>query len=255
VLSHVTNPGVQQFFELEFEHGLAKRSDALSPILNKVGPWLTYPELCHIIGQTRSAFSVRELMDQGKILLVRVPQGVLGEEISNLLGALIVAKVQLAAQNRADAPEERRRPFYLYVDEFQNFATSSFAKILTEARAFKLGLVCANQYPEQLSKELQLAIAHNVGTTVSCYREGGDFRLRVQRLESGGGTDTGDGVLTPAGPLSGGDSRVAQLVRMASQTRYGKSCTLVESQLKLRSAASMPSSRIRVVHGVDVDEY
>ena len=183
LLARVSNPGVQDFFRIEFGQFLRRRGDALEPILNKIGPWASYPELRAVVGQPHSDFNFREVMDQGKLLLVRIPQGLLGEDVSSLLGALVVAKLQMAAHTRADIPSAKRRPFYLYVDEFQNFATSSFARIVTEARGFSLGLICANQYPEQLSPDLQLALAYNAGTMVQCSYTNGRYSLSVLRQQ------------------------------------------------------------------------
>src|SRR3989304_4432447 len=132
VLPHVTNPAVRDFFRVELREltqGRSARAAAFGPILNKVGHWSAYPELRAIIGQTRSSFDLRDVMDRGRVLLVRIPQGGIGEDASNLLGSLIFAKPQLAAQSGVDTAVRARRPFYLYVDEFQNFATTSFAKI------------------------------------------------------------------------------------------------------------------------------
>ncbi len=183
LLAKVSNVGVQDFFQVEFDQFLRRRGDALEPILNKIGPWASYPELRAVVGQPHSDFNFREVMDQGKVLLVRIPQGLLGEDVSSLLGALVVAKLQMAAHTRADIPSAQRRPFYLYVDEFQNFATSSFARIVTEARGFGLGLICANQYPEQLSPDLQLALAYNAGTMVQCSYINGRYGLSVLRQQ------------------------------------------------------------------------
>lgn len=221
-IRHVTNPAVREFFLVEYEEVLRRRSDAIEPILNKVGPWLSYPELRNIISQPESAFDLRRVMDEGKVLLVRIPQGVFGEDVSNLLGALIVARVQLAAQSRVGVPAERRRPFYLYVDEFQNFATTSFAKILTEARAFNLGLVCINQYPEQLNRELQLALVKNAATFVEAVHRRGTYLLDVTRQEDLREKKPPVYVVTPPPPLPEGDAWKAALVRKTSRERYGR---------------------------------
>ncbi len=254
VVEHVTNPGVQQFFLSEFEPTLSRRSDTVSPILNKVGPWITYPELRCIIGQSRSSFSLRDVMDSGKILLVRIPEGTLGESISSLLGALIVAKIQMAAHSRADVPESRRRPFYLYVDEFQNFATSSFAKILVEARSFKLGLICANQYPEQLTRDLQLAIDHNVATNVQCFRQDGRYRIQVSHLEATNSPQPN--ILVPFGPPTMGDNQTARQIRLLSRTKYGRDKREVEERILRRLSGLWYQTRLRtsVSKPVDIDE-
>jgi hypothetical protein len=254
VRRHVRNPGVLQFFDYEYEQ-ITKRRDAVQPVLNKIGPWLAYPELRGIIGQPRSSFSIRQIMDQGKILLVRIPQGALGESISSPLGAFVVAKIQLAAQSRVDAPSDRRRPFYLYVDEFQNFATSSFSRVLTEARAFGLGLVCANQYPEQLDRDLQLAISRNVGTSVACRYQQGRYRLEVTRLDTPTTTHSPI-ILTPERPLPPGDTSQSARIRAFSAATYGRPLRDPVSPSPGRREAA-PRSRTASVAGgsrVDVDE-
>jgi hypothetical protein len=160
-------------------------------------------------------------MDNGRVLLVRIPQGGIGEDASNLLGSLIVAKVQLAAQSRVDSDARERRPFYLYVDEFQNFATTSFAKIMTEARAFGLGLICANQFPEQLTRDLQLTITNNASTFVQTHYEEGRFIAEVLRREDLRTRDPSPFVVRPEPPLLGGSDATAQIVRTRSRDRYG----------------------------------
>jgi hypothetical protein len=218
VASRVSNPAIRDFFLVEYEDVLHRRGDVKEPILNKVGPWLAYPELRNIIGRNENSFDVRAVMDQGKILFVRIPQGSIGEDSSNLLGALFVAKIQLAAQSRVNIAAPSRRPFYLYVDEFQNFATSSFTKILTEARGFSLGLVCANQYPEQLTRDLQLAVARNASTSVETHFTRGRFLALVGRL------DDPDRVfeIRPPQPLGVGNPLIALQVRTRSRERFGR---------------------------------
>ena len=222
VVGQISNLAVREFFALEYEEVLRRRGDAIEPILNKVGPWLSYPELRDIIGQPQSSFDLRRVMDAGQILLVRVPQGAFGEDISNLLGALVVAKLQLAAQSRVNVAGAARRPFQLYVDEFQNFATSSFTKILTEARAFGLGVVCVNQYPEQLSRDLQLALTRNAATFVQTAYRRGRYLLEVTRQEDLNEKKPPVYVVTPPRPLPPGDPTRADRVRAVSRERYGR---------------------------------
>ncbi len=250
VLARVSNVGVRHFFLGEYETLLRNRPDALQPILNKVGPWLAYPELRGIIGQPRSSFDIRRVMDEGKILLVRIPQGALGENVSQLLGALVVAKVQLAAQSRVDLAPERRRAFTLYVDEFQNFATSSFSRILAEARGFGLGLVCANQYEEQLSQELRLAIRRNVATLVQCHGDGGRHHLAVTRLQDTG-PQSPPVVLVPPAPVPPGDPRRAAHVRARSRARHGRAPHQANRQAPGAPRRGAPRGGAA---GTDVDE-
>ncbi len=253
-IRHVTNLAVREFFLVEYEEVLRRRSDAIEPILNKVGPWLSYPELRNIISQPESAFDVRRVMDEGKVLLVRIPQGIFGEDVSNLLGALIVARVQLAAQSRVGVPAERRRPFYLYVDEFQNFATTSFAKILTEARAFNLGLVCINQYPEQLTRELQLALVKNAATFVEAVYRRGTYLLEVTRQEDLREKVPPAYVVTPPKQLPEGDADKAALVRKMSRERYGRLMRNAPANAVLFAAEPIDGEQAAPVWGRDLDE-
>jgi hypothetical protein len=149
-------------------------AEAISPVLNKVGAFTANPIIRNIIGQPKSTFNIREIMDQGKILIVNLSKGLIGEDNASILGAFIVTKIQLASMSRSDIERvEDRRPFYLYVDEFQNFATDSFATILSEARKYGLNLTVANQYISQMSENVRDAVFGNVGTMV-CFRVSAD---------------------------------------------------------------------------------
>jgi type IV secretory pathway TraG/TraD family ATPase VirD4 len=168
VLKQVTNQQVREFWFSEFEKYSAwLRSEAISPILNKVGQFLTSLPLRNIVGQPENTFNFREVMDSGKILIVNLAKGKIGEDNCALLGAMLVTKIQLAALGRADVPEEKRKSFYLYVDEVHNFFTLSFAGILSEARKYGLSLVLAHQYLDQLDEEMRAAILGNVGTLLA----------------------------------------------------------------------------------------
>lgn len=156
------------FWEKEYNAYTEKfRSEAIAPILNKVGQFITSPIIRNIIGSPTNSFDLEDVMDQGKIVLLNLAQGRIGEDNAALLGAMIITQIQIAAMNRINVPEEQRRDFYLYVDEFQNFATTSFVKILSEARKFHLNLILANQYTAQLPEEIQKAIFGNAGTIIS----------------------------------------------------------------------------------------
>ena len=143
------------------------KSEAIAPILNKVGQFVSSPLIRDVVNARQSSFSIEEIMDQGKILLVNLSQGRLGEDNATLLGAMLITKIQLAAMSRVHIEEENRRDFYLYVDEFQNFATQSFNKILSEARKYRLNLILANQYVAQIPEDVQAAIFGNCGSMVS----------------------------------------------------------------------------------------
>src|SRR3989338_4054657 len=146
------------------------RNEAIAPIQNKVGQFLSSSLIRNIVGQPQSSLNLYEAMNQEKIILVNVSKGRIGEDNSQLLGAMVITKLQLAAMERVRIPEEERKDFYLYVDEFQNFATDSFASILSEARKYHLNLVMAHQYVGQLvtdtSTRVRDAVFGNVGTLV-----------------------------------------------------------------------------------------
>lgn len=143
------------------------RSEAISPILNKVGQFITSPTIHGVISSPQSSINIENIMNNGKILIANLSQGKLGEDNATLLGAMLITRLQLAAMNRINIPESERRDFYLYVDEFQNFATTSFIKILSEARKYRLDLILANQYMAQLHEDLEKAIFGNAGTLIS----------------------------------------------------------------------------------------
>jgi len=167
VVSNIKDPVVKAFWEKEFS-GYADKfaAEAVSPIQNKVGQFLSSSLMRNIIGQVKSAIDIRDIMDNGKILIMNLSKGRIGEDNSALLGAMMITKIQLAAMSRVDVPEKDRHDFYLYIDEFQNFSTDSFANILSEARKYRLNLILAHQYIEQLSEKVKPAVFGNVGTMV-----------------------------------------------------------------------------------------
>ncbi len=167
IIEKIEDPVVKAFWVNEFA-GYADKfaSEAVSPIQNKVGQFLSSSLIRNIVGQVKSTIDMREIMDKGKILILNLSKGRIGEDNSRLLGAMMITKIQLAAMSRVDMPEDERRDFYLYVDEFQNFATDSFANILSEARKYHLNLILAHQYIEQLEEKVKFAIFGNVGTLV-----------------------------------------------------------------------------------------
>jgi hypothetical protein len=169
VLASCTDSVVLNFWNIEFNSWNEKfQAEAVAPVLNKVGAFTANPIIRNIIGQPKSTFNIREIMDDGKILLVNLSKGLIGEDNAAILGSFLVTKIQLAAMSRSDIPNiEDRRPFYLYVDEFQNFATDSFATILSEARKYGLNLTVANQYVSQMNETVRDAVFGNVGTMVS----------------------------------------------------------------------------------------
>ena len=143
------------------------KSEVLDYIVSKFGRFVTNKLMRNIIGQSKSSFDFRKIMDEGKILLINLAKGKIGEENSNFLGLILVPKILIAAMSRQDTPEEKRRDFFMYVDEFQNFATPDFAQILSEARKYRLDLTVANQFIGQMEEEVKNAIFGNVGTLIS----------------------------------------------------------------------------------------
>jgi hypothetical protein len=161
----VSSSQVRDFWLREYESYPARfRAEAIAPIQNTVGAFLADPLLNRILAQPRSAFDVRELMEEGKVLLVNLAKGKVGGDTTALLGALLVARVGLAAVSRADVPEAERRDFYLYLDEFQSFTTLSLANMLSGLRKYRVGMVLAHQYLSQLDPQVRDAILGNVGT-------------------------------------------------------------------------------------------
>ncbi|MDP3764267.1 MAG: type IV secretion system DNA-binding domain-containing protein [bacterium] len=185
VVDQIKDPMVKSFWVDEFAKYTDRfAAEATPAIQNKVGQFLSAAVIRNIVGQVNSAIDMRKVMDEGKILIMNLSKGKIGEDNSKLLGGLLVTKLQLAAMSRVDIPEEDRRDFYLYVDEFQNFATESFGNILSEARKYRLALILANQYIAQLvqnvagskSTAVRDAIFGNVGTLVS-------FRIGAEDAE------------------------------------------------------------------------
>lgn len=188
VISSVNDPVVKAFWMNEFEQWEPRfRNEAIAPIQNKVGQFLSTTLIRNMVGQSKSTIDIFDIMNSGKIFLVNVSKGRIGEDNSALLGAMIITKIQLAAMERVRIPEDERTDFYLYVDEFQNFATDSFAGILSEARKYRLNLTIAHQYIGQLetdvSTKVRDAVFGNVGTMV-VYRTGaGDAEFLEKEFE------------------------------------------------------------------------
>ena len=171
VVDRLTDPVVKSFWTDEYpKYPDRLRAEAIAPIQNKVGQFLSTSLIRDIVGQVKSKINLREIMDNKKILIMNLSKGRIGEDASALLGAMMITKIQMAAMSRINIPEDERQDFYLYVDEFQNFATDSFADILSEARKYHLNLILAHQYIDQLtvkdSSQVRDAIFGNVGTMV-----------------------------------------------------------------------------------------
>ncbi|HLD21136.1 MAG TPA: type IV secretion system DNA-binding domain-containing protein [Patescibacteria group bacterium] len=168
IVGNVKDPVVKQFWLIEFASYNEKYAqEAVAPIQNKIGQFLSAVVIRNIVAQVKSSINVREIMDTEKIFIINLSKGRIGEDNSRLLGGLLITKMQLAAMERVDTPEHERKDFYLYVDEFQNFAVESFASILSEARKYRLCLTMAHQYIAQLTEEVRDAVFGNVGTIIT----------------------------------------------------------------------------------------
>jgi hypothetical protein len=181
ILPRVQDPVIRRYWTDQIaQTSDFHKSETLDYIVSKFGRFVTNKMMRNIIGQSESAFNFRKVMDEGKILLVNLAKGKIGEENSNFLGLVLVPKILVAAMSRQDMPKEQRKDFFLYVDEFQNFATPDFAQILSEARKYKLNLIVANQFIGQMDEEIKNAIFGNVGTLIS-FRVGVNDASYLQR--------------------------------------------------------------------------
>jgi hypothetical protein len=167
-MERVTNLQVKQFWKTEFDkYSFRQRPEAIAPIQNKVGAFLSDPRIHRIIAGDGVPIRLRSVMDDGRVLLINLAKGKIGDDSAGLLGGLFVTALGLAAYSRADIPEERRRPFFIYIDEFQNFTTLSVANMLSELRKFHVGMVLAHQYLHQLEPDIRHAVLGNAGTLIS----------------------------------------------------------------------------------------
>lgn len=168
LLQNVTNKHILSFWQNEFDkYSSWLKADATAPVLNKIGQFLTNPLLRNIVGQKHNSFSIRSIMDNKKILIVNLSKGIIGEDNSSLLGAMLINAIYLSALSRADSEIDQRTGFYLYVDEFHNFISTSFIDMLSESRKYGLSLVLANQYLDQLKEEIRNSIFGNIGSLIS----------------------------------------------------------------------------------------
>ena len=187
LLRHVRDPVVQSFWRNEYAgFSPSLRAEAISPIQNKIGRVLIEPRLRNMLAQPSSTISLRRLMDEGAIVICNLAKGRLGESVAHLLGALLTTSIAQAALSRADVPASERRTFHLYADEFQSFATTSFALILSEARKYGLTLTIAHQYLNQLSDELRSAVFGNVGSLAALRTGAEDAAILAEQIGLGG---------------------------------------------------------------------
>lgn len=178
VVAGLQDPVMKDFWANEFgRYSPSFRESTIAPILNKVGPFLVHPHLREVLGHSKSDFDLRAIMDDGRIFIANLSKGQLGEEGSQLLGALLVTQFELTALGRANVPASSRRPFYLYIDELASVATDSFGTLLSESRKYALRLVAVLQYVEVLDKPLRDALFENVGTLIAFRVGPGSARL------------------------------------------------------------------------------
>jgi hypothetical protein len=233
------------------------KSEVLDYIVSKFGRFITNTMMRNIIGQSTSSFNFRQAMDEGKILIINLAKGTIGEENSAFLGLVLIPKILMAAMSRQDIPESQRRDFYLYVDEFQNFATQDFAVILSEARKYHLNLTVANQFISQMDDEVKNAVFGNVGT-ISSFRVGisdANYLIRQFQPEFSEhdllNLGTGeiyiktmiDGV--PKSPFSlrvaaaekkkPGDPKLAEMIKRLSSLKYGRPRAIIEAEIAKRA--------------------
>jgi type IV secretory pathway TraG/TraD family ATPase VirD4 len=183
LVKSIRNETVRTFFEKEFErYTFGYRSDGIAPIQNKVGAFLADPVLNRILTAAESDIRVRGIMDEGKVLLVNLAKGRLGEDSSSLLGGLLVTTIGLAAFSRADMPAEKRRDFFVYVDEFQSFTTLAVTNMLSELRKYRVGFTIGHQYLHQLEPDVRHAVLGNVGTLISFRLGAEDARYFVREF-------------------------------------------------------------------------
>jgi hypothetical protein len=270
IMENVTNPVVKTFWEYEYLSWSDKyRTEAIASIQNKIGQLLSTPLIRNIVGQVSSTLEIRHAMDSGKIVLMNLSKGKLGEDTVKFLGSMLVTKFQLDAMSRADIPEEERRDFFLYVDEFQNFATKSFAEILSEARKYRLSLVMAHQFVTQLliqnsDTTLRDAVFGNVGSMISFQVGSDDAEVLSLQFEE---MITPKDILTlpkyhaylrlmidgmPSKPFSVGtlpppkfeqDPARVDIIRNLSRERYATERVIVEEKI-MRWAASAAEGRV-----------
>jgi hypothetical protein len=260
VVEKITDPVCGAFWKDEFANMTDKfRTEAIAPIQNKVGQFLSSPLVRNILGQPKSSIDIRKAMDEKKILIVNLSKGKIGEDNSSLLGSMLITKFQLDAMSRADIEPKDRVPFYLYVDEFQNFATDAFATILSEARKYKLNLTMANQYVAQMEEEVMGAVFGNVGTLIT-FQTGFDdaemfsnqfaeqvsandvislskYTVYMRLLVDNMPTQTFSAVMSP--PVNIDTSETTQAVIDASRREYSASRDDVEKQISQWSSGTL----------------
>ncbi|KKQ36372.1 MAG: hypothetical protein US53_C0055G0003 [Candidatus Woesebacteria bacterium GW2011_GWA1_37_7] len=260
LLPKVTDPIIRRYWTDQIAQTADfHKSEVLDYTVSKFGRFVTNKMIRNMIGQSTSSFNFREIMDQGKLLFINLSKGELGEENSSFLGLILVPRILMAAMSRADVPEEERRDFYLYVDEFQNFATPDFAQILSEARKYRLALCVANQFIGQIDEDVKNAIFGNVGTKL-CYRVGvadanylarefapvfsEDDLLNIEKYHVYVKTIVNNEPVPPFSMSVAKDMekwkamrnpKVAEIIKEMSRLKYGRDIRIVEEDISRRA--------------------
>ncbi len=259
-LLKVTDPVVRQFWVKEWAVTTGStRSDMLGYVVSKVGRFIENEMMRNIIGQSRSSFDLAKMMDEKKIFLANLSKGQTGEVNSSLLGLILVSKMQMAAMKRARMKEDEREDFYLYIDEFQNFTTDSISTILSEARKYKLNLIIAHQYIQQLTEPIRDAVLGNVGS-MGAFRVGAEdaeflekqfepgfsrfdlvnldnFTLIVKMMLN---NKTSTPFKMHTYPPQEGRPQIVEIIKKISKLKYGKPKAIIERDIMRRSFTSAP---------------
>ena len=270
-LKYVTDQSVLDFWTKEFPASQRSNEagEVISWVVSKFGPFISNDAMRNIIGQTKSGFNLRDIMDNKKILLVNLSKGRMGELNSKLLGIIFVMKFQAAAMGRADMPEDQRTDFSLYVDEFQNFATDSFESILSEARKYRLNLIMGNQFMTQLTDKIREAIIGNVGTVISGRIGTTDAEIMVKRFRPTFEEDdltklpnyqsitsvminnvpSAPFSMSFIAPMGEGNTQLADALKRLSSAKYGRPRAEVEKEIfsRLRSADTEKKERLEAM--------
>lgn len=278
-LKYVKDRNVLDFWTKEFPASQRSNEagEVTSWVVSKFGPFLSNTMMRNIMGQTKSGFDIRDIMDGKKILLVNLSKGKMGELNSKLLGMIFVMKFQAAAMGRAHIPEEQRQDFCLFVDEFQNFATESFESILSEARKYRLNLVLGNQFMTQLTDKIREAIIGNVGTIISGRIGVTDAELMVKKFQPVfdaedltklpnfqsiasvmiNNVPSPPFSMTLLPPMTQSNPQLGDAMRRLSATKYGFARAVIEKEIftRLEPPKSMPSARSLPPGGIPPSGY
>jgi hypothetical protein len=247
-VGHVTNFSVRTFWQREFQSIVGTKGSLanVESLLNKLSVF-SYPEVRNVVGQTNRGLDLSHAMDRGQIVLAHLPQGILGEDIAHFFAALLVGKVQLAAQRRARLAHGARKTFYVFADEFQNYDTSAFTKLITEGRSMAVGLVCACQFREQLPAELRLAVEKNCAYALQCRYQAGRHVIEVIRLQEPNAPDAST-LLHALPPPTPTQQQQSVVVRERSRAALSRPRAVVEAAIaaRMQPGESGPSVRVAV---------